>query len=92
MLRERVPQHLVRKRPAISRDADDGNSKEVPATSKTGSLNAEPGEMITFDVIDGEIVHRGHCMVVSVHNLALCTLATAIRCLGRDCYLEPEMQ
>ena len=83
---------MVRKRPAISCDADGGNSKEVPATSKTGSLNAELGEIIAFDAIDWEIVHLGHCTVVSVHNLALCTLATAIRCLGKDCYLKPEMQ
>ena len=91
MSRERVPHYLVRKRPAISCDADDGNTKEVPAASKTGSLDAEFGEIIAFDAIDGEIVHLGHSTVVSVHNLALCTLATAIRCLGKDCRLRPEM-
>lgn len=92
MLRERVSHHLVRKRPAISCDADDGNTKEVPAAPKTGSLDAEFGEIIAFDAIDGEIVHLGHCTVVSVHNFALRTLAIAIGCLGKDYHLRPEMQ
>ena len=92
MLRGRVPHHLVRKRPAVSCDADGGNTKEVPATSKTGSLDAEFGEIVAFDAIDGEIIHLGHCTVVSVHKFALRALAIAICCLGKDCHLRPEMQ